>query len=375
MKYSKSGLFQVMFTALLAALIGGTCTDALARGKRHVAKKAPKPETYAGRLEAEMFASDMANRGVDATWVQQSLSQAQKLESVINAVKPGPGGQRKNWEAYRDRFVEPVRTEAGRQFMQEYAEPLNRASSWFGIPPEVIVGILGVETIYGRNTGSYRVVDSLATLAFDYPKEGGRDRSTYFREQLAQFFEWCAKERCQPLSVTGSYAGAMGMPQFMPGNIHRYGMDFDGDGHIDLFNPVDAIGSVARFLALHGWVRQLVPTVGVDVEGADLDPLLEPDILPTFTSVQLVVHGAKPHATLLPWEKYALVELQNGDDVSDYVLGTRNFYVLTRYNRSSYYAMAVLELGRQVVAEGAEAKALSNTKSAIKAAGYQSVAN
>lgn len=355
MRYIKSGLFQGIFIVLFAALVAGVSSEAIAKGKRQVAKKSPKPEIYAGRLEVEIFASEMANRGLDASWVQQTLSEAQKLESVINAVKPAPGGQRKNWQAYRDRFVEPVRTEAGRQFMQEHNETLARASSWFGVPAEVIVGILGVETLYGRNTGNYRVVDSLATLAFDYPKENGKDRSVYFREQLAEFFQWCAKERCQPLSITGSYAGAMGMPQFMPGNIHQYGMDFDQDGHIDLYNPIDAIGSVARFLALHGWVRQLTPVVGVDVEGADLAPLLEPDILPTFTSVQLIGYGAKPLEALRPWEKYALVELQNGDEDSDYVLGSRNFYVLTRYNRSSYYAMAVLELGQSVVNEEASA--------------------
>ncbi len=373
-RYIKSGMFQVLSMALLAVLISGASKDVFAQGKRQLAKTPPEPETYAGRIEAEMFAADMANRGVDSNWVEQTLTEAQKLEPVINAFKPKPGGRRKNWEAYRDRFVEPGRTEAGREFMQEYAEPLNRASSWFGVPPEVIVGILGVETIYGRNTGSYRVVDSLATLAFDYPKENGKDRSGYFREQLAEFFEWCAKERCQPLSITGSYAGAMGMPQFMPGNIHQYGMDFDQDGHIDLYNPVDAIGSVARFLALHGWVRRLIPVYEVDVDGANLDPLLEPDILPTFTSIELISHGAKPLEYLPPWEKYALVELQNGDDESDYVLGTRNFYVLTRYNRSSYYAMAVLELGRQVADEVAT-EAGSNTKSAIKSTGYQSAAN
>jgi membrane-bound lytic murein transglycosylase B len=237
--------------------------------------------------------------------------------------------------------------------MQQHAETLTRASYQYGVPVDVILGILGVETFYGRDSGRYRVVDSLATLAFDYPAEEGRDRSAYFREQLAHFFVWCAKEQCQPLNVRGSYAGAMGMPQFMPENIHRYGTDFDGDGHIDLHNPVDAIGSVARFLALHGWARQLEPVFPLGLADAHRDILLTPDILPTFTPAQLADYGAQPLAPLPRGEKYAVVELQKGDGGSEYALGSRNFYALTRYNRSSYYAMAVLALGQSVVAEEA----------------------
>ena len=357
------GFFHTLFSVILTVLIAGASADVLAKGKKQVKKKQPKPrvvkpETYAGNVRAEMFAAEMAERGLDSTWIAESLGQAQKLESVIRAVRPMPSGQRKNWQAYRDRFVEPHRARAGREFMREHAETLARASARFGIPVEVIVGILGVETFYGRNTGSYRVVDSLATLAFDYPVENGKDRSAYFREQLAQFFIWCARERCQPLSVTGSYAGAIGLPQFMPGNIHLYGVDFDGDSHIDLHNPVDAIGSVANFLAQHGWVWHLPPIYPVDLAGAQMETLLEPDIVPTFSRWQLADLGAQAPNPLPPWEKYAVVELQNGDNESDYVLGSRNFYVLTRYNRSSYYAMAVLELGREVAAGEAEATAL-----------------
>lgn len=311
------------------------------------------PQTYAGQPQAEAFAAEMAGRGLDPVWVQQVLGEAQKLESVRRAFKPLPEGQRKNWQAYRARFLDAGRTDAGRQFMQEHAGTLTSASHQFGVPVEVIVGILGVETYYGRDTGRFRVVDTLTTLAFDYPVEGGRDRSAYFREQLAHFFLWCAKEQCQPLNIRGSYAGAMGMPQFMPENIHRYGTDFDGNGHIDLNNPVDAIGSVARFLALHGWVRQLVPVFPVDVEAAQLEPLLVPDILPVFTPAQLADYGALPLAPLPQGEKYAVVELQNSDAGSEYVLGSRNFYVLTRYNRSSYYAMAVLKLGQEIAAQAA----------------------
>lgn len=320
------------------------------------ANQEAEPGTHAVQLQAEVFAAEMAQRGVDAEWVKETLRQAQMLESVRRALRPLAAGQRKNWQAYRERFVEPKRIEAGRLFMQQHAETLTRASNQFGVPVEVIVGIIGVETFYGRHTGNFRVVDALATLAFAYPPEG-RDRSPYFREQLAQFFVWCAKEQCQPLDIRGSYAGAMGIPQFMPENIHRYGTDFDDEGHIDLNSPVDAIGSVARFLAKHGWVRELEPVFPVSVGEAQLEPLLAPDILPTFSPERLATHGAQPLVELPPREVYALVELENGDGGSEYVLGSRNFFVLTRYNRSSYYAMAVLQLGQEVMAYEAAAAA------------------
>lgn len=356
MRHIRPGFSQALFAALLAMLAAGLSVSALARDKRPADRKWIRPpvaqvETYAGRAQAESFAEEMAQRGLDSNWVRQTLDEAQKLESVIRAARPAADGQRKNWEAYRERFAGSARTEAGRQFMAEHADALARASNQYGVPVDVILGILGVETFYGRNTGRYRVVDSLATLAFDYPAADGKDRSAYFREQLAQFFIWCAKEQCRPLEVMGSYAGAIGMPQFMPENIRRYGTDFDGDGHIDMFNPVDAIGSVARFLALHGWVPHLAPVFQINLGAAQFEPLLAPDILPTFRPWQLDDLGVQALLPLPPWEKYAVVKLQNGDNCSEYFLGSQNFYVLTRYNRSAYYAMAVLTLGQSVVGE------------------------
>lgn len=356
--------------ALLAmALAMGSPHDARAAGGKPAAgsiSRTPvvKAETYAGRPEVAEFAEELAERGLDPAWVEQVLSGARKLESVRRAVRPTAAGQRKNWQAYRDRFVEPARTQAGREFMQQHAKALERASQQYGVPADVILGILGVETYYGRDTGRYRVIDSLATLAFDYPAEDGKDRSAYFREQLAHFFLWCSKEQCNAPDIMGSYAGAMGMPQFMPQNILLYGADFDGDGRVNLHDPVDAIGSVARYLAMHGWVPQLAPTAPVELFSARLDALLAPDIIPTFMPLQLLIFGAKPLAPMPIWEKYAVVELQNGDAESEYVLGSRNFYVLTRYNRSSFYAMAVLALGQKVAAAptgAAEPAAMTKT--------------
>lgn len=343
---------SAIYAAMCLLLVIGLNADAMAAPNSLTSKRLvqQQAETYADRAEVAVFADEMSARGLDPVWIQRTLSEARKLESVRRAIKPLPSVQRKNWQTYRDRFVNAGRTQAGKQFLQHHADTLIQASQQYGVPIEVIVGIIGVETFYGRDTGRYRVVDALATLAFDYPAEEGKDRSQYFREQLAQFFLWCGKEQCDPLGVKGSYAGAIGMPQFMPENILRYGSDFNGDGRINLHDPVDAIGSVARFLALHGWVRQLAPTAAVDLVNAQLEPLLVPDIIPSFTQPQLFYYGAKPRTPLSMWEKYALIELQNGDAENEYVLGSRNFYVLTRYNRSSYYAMAVLALGQEVIA-------------------------
>lgn len=336
---------------MLAGALSGVCADAAGP-----AKSKARIETYAGRPQVEAFAAEMAQRGLDPAWVKETLQQARKLASIQQTARPLPSGQRKNWQGYRERFVEPKRVEAGRLFVQQHAVALRRASDRYGVPVEVIVGILGVETFYGRDTGRFRVIDALATLAFDYPA-GGRNRADFFREQLAHFFIWCAKAQCRPLEVRGSSAGAMGVPQFMPESVELYGADFDGNGHIDLNNPEDAIGSVARFLAKHGWVRELDPVFPVDVEKARLDPLLVPGILPTFTPKTLAEHGMQPLAQLPEREAYALVELQNGPARSDYVLGSRNFFVLTRYNRSAYYAMAVLQLGQKVIAADTAAAA------------------
>jgi membrane-bound lytic murein transglycosylase B len=199
--------------------------------------------------------------------------------------------------------------------------------------------------------GSFRALDALATLAFDFPP-GRRDRSEFFRSELENLLLLAHREKVEPASYMGSFAGALGLPQFMPGSLNRWAVDFDEDGHIDLHrNPADAIGSVAHYLAAFGWVRDM-PThyaVAAPVDVSDRAVLLAPDILPSFTPAQFSKRGAelpepaRQHDGLL-----ALVELQNGDAAPSYVAGTSNFYAVTRYNWSSYYAMAVIELGQAV---------------------------
>ena len=262
----------------------------------------------------------------------------------------------KNWRVYRSRFIDPIRIRAGVNFWQVNRTALARAEAEYGVPAEIIVGIIGVETIYGRDTGSFRVMDSLATLAFDYPSSHPRvqERSDYFKGEIEQFLTTQTRRNADPFEPRGSYAGAMGMPQFMPSSIAQYAVDFDGDGKIDLWNsPADVIGSVANYFKSYGWQTGM-PTyypVTFDPSRLDMDALMAPDILPTFSVASFTAKGAVLQgAALAHTGPLALVELQNGGDAPSYVAGTENFYAITRYNWSSYYAMAVIELAREVAA-------------------------
>ena len=307
---------------------------------------------YDSRAEVRAFADDVASRrGWDAAWVLQQLHDARLKPLSQKLMMPAPPGQAKNWNAYRDRFVEPQRVAAGVAFWQANADALARAEARFGVPAEVIVGIVGVETYYGRVMGSFRALDALATLAFDFPA-GRSDRSAYFRDELEELLLLARKETVAPASLIGSFAGAIGLPQFMPGSINRFAIDFDADGHIDLTaSAADAIGSIANFLAMHGWQRGMPATFEATPPEDRIEraKLLAPDIVPSFDAAAMAAAGAtlspagRAHSGLL-----ALVRVDNGDDPPSYVAGTANFFALTRYNRSSYYARAVLALGEAV---------------------------
>jgi len=325
--------------------------------------------SYAQRQDAWQFADDLAaTRDLDPTWVRQTLAQANYIPAIAKAVTPPPMGVPKNWQVYRSRFVEPIRIRAGVAFWQAHQATLLRAQAETGVPAEIIAGVIGVETIYGQQMGNYRVLDALATLAFDFPSSHPRAaaRSTYFKGELAQFLSIMARSGTDPTAWRGSYAGALGLPQFMPSSWHTYAVDFDGDGKVDLFtSPGDAIGSVANYLKAFGW-QPGVPThypVRFDTTRLDLPTLMAPDILPTFSVASFQAKGAVLEGAALHHAgKLALIELQNGDAPPSYVAGTENFYVITRYNWSSYYAMAVIELGQavqQAVAQNAVTEAES----------------
>ena len=300
-------------------------------------------------------ADDIAERrNLDRDGVRHAIGQARYLPSIAKLVLPAPSGTPKNWRAYRSRFIDPTRIQAGVTFWHANQETLARAEKEFGVPAEIIVGIIGVETIYGQQTGKVRVMDALTTLAFDFPSAHPRaaERATFFKGELEQYLSHCQRAGIDPLGLLGSYAGAMGMPQFMPTSWVKYAIDFDGDGVVDIFNnAADVIGSVAFYFKAFNWQAGM-PThypVSFDADKLDLDSLLAPDILPTFSVASFTAKGAVLDAAGLQHPgPLALVELQNGTAPPSYVAGTENFYAITRYNWSSYYAMAVIELGRAV---------------------------
>lgn len=355
---------------LLAATLGG----ALAPADGLAQDTAAALTAYADRPDARALAAaiDTAEGWHDG-WAQRWIAQARHDPRAQRMALPPPTVD-KDWATYRARFVEPRRIRAGVRFWDEHQAALERAQAHYGVPAWLIVGIIGVETLYGQQMGNYRTLDVLATLALDYPAEHPRAnyRQAYFQEELRAFLRLARRTDVPPDRWRGSYAGALGWPQFMPSSYLAYAVDFDGDGRIDLrASATDAIGSVAHFLHAHGWQRDL--PVRFDVAppppGEALTKLLAPDIRPTFTLDQIRALGARPAAEADGYRGLlALVELQNGDPARGgapptYVLGTENFYVITRYNRSSYYAMAVIDLGLAV--QGAR-RALGKHEQAAK---------
>jgi len=299
------------------------------------------------------FEGDMVSRnGFARADIEALVANTRFVDSAVQLVKPAPPGKPKNWQAYSERFIEPIRINAGVRFWNENAAQLARAEAEYGVPAEIIAGIIGVETIYGRDTGRFRVVDVLATLAFAYPEAPNRnDRMQFFRSELENTLLLARKEGIDPFSLLGSFAGAVGMPQFMPGSILKYGVDFDGNGVIDLRNsPSDAIGSVANFLVQHGWDRN---TTGPSVFAADVapsqawEPLLG-GLEARYEAAELQATGVVTRTALPAGRLYGLIDLQNGAAATEYWVANANFFAITKYNRSYFYAMSVIELGRAV---------------------------
>ena len=345
--------------ALAACLLSPSAFAAKPKkSKTPVTQSAQAAKSYRKDPRVREAARQIAERqGLSPTWVRATLAQAQKLPEVVRAASPVADPGVRNWDAYRRRVLDPVRIQAGVRFWQANAATLARAQQQSGVDAGTIVGILGAETLYGQRMGKYRVLDALATLAFDFPvhhpKAAGR--SAYFLQELEAFLLWSHQTGRDPLTVRGSYAGAMGMAQFMPSSWQKYAVDFDGDGRIDLFgSSADAIGSIANYLAAFGW-KSGMPThfsVVLDAARADLPALLEKDIVPSMTPAQMQARGALlPAAALAHPGLLALVELPQGLGANaSYVVGTDNFYTVTRYNWSSFYALSVIELGQAIQA-------------------------
>jgi membrane-bound lytic murein transglycosylase B len=309
-------------------------------------------------IEVSQWATEAAQRlQLDPAWVQKNMQKAQRLPLVEKLVLPAASPIAKDWGAYRARFIEPVRIQAGVRFWLRHRATLEKAEQDYGVPAAIIVGIIGVETLYGQNTGNFRVIDALGTLAFHFPQAHPRaaERQAFFRGELEQFLLLTSRSGSNPAAVRGSYAGALGLPQFMPSSWAKFAVDYDGDGRIDLFtSPADAIGSVANYFKAFQW-RTGMPThypVTLTPGKTDMDALLAPDILPTFSVTHFVGKGASLEGIALQHPgPLALIELRNGPNEPSYVAGTENFYAITRYNWSSYYAMAVIDLADAVARE------------------------
>lgn len=302
---------------------------------------------FANNPNAQQFIDKMVNKhGFDRQQLQEILSQAKRLDSVLRlmdnqapttSVKP-PSGPNGAWLRYRKKFITPDNVQNGVVFWNQYEDALNRAWQVYGVPPEIIVGIIGVETRWGRVMGKTRILDALATLSFNYPR-----RAEYFSGELETFLLMARDEQDDPLNLKGSFAGAMGYGQFMPTSYKQYAVDFSGDGHINLWDPVDAIGSVANYFKAHGWVKG--DQVAVMANGQA--PGLPNGFKTKYSISQLAAAGLTPQQPLGNHQQASLLRLDVGTGYQ-YWYGLPNFYTITRYNHSTHYAMAVWQLGQAV---------------------------
>jgi len=285
--------------------------------------------------------------GLPEQQVRDLLASAEYKQSIVDAIsRPAEG---KPWHEYRPIFLTDKRINEGIDFWLENRELIASASQQYGVDEEIIVAIIGVETFYGRITGNYRTVDALVTLGFYYPKNLSSDRSPFFSSELMHFIQLSTEEGLPAAEVTGSYAGAMGMGQFMPSSYREYAVDFDGDGSRDLWRSTpDVVGSVANYLHRHGWqAGQPVVRRALASSEAAFGEISTRNFTPTLTVAQWQEKGFTSSADLPPELPAAAMKLVE-EDRNTYWLTFRNFYVITRYNRSPRYAMAVYELSQEI---------------------------
>ena len=300
---------------------------------------------YSQHPLAQGFVDEMVKKhGFKPEEVRTWLKQAEKKQAILDAMSR-PAEKTKTWKEYRPIFIQQLRVTRGVEFWADNQAALTRAEETYGVPPEIIVAIIGVETNYGKNTGSYYVLDALSTLAFDYPP-----RAPFFRSELEHFLVLTREHDQSPARFKGSYAGAMGFGQFMPSSYRNFAVDFTGDGYADIWeNPTDAIGSVANYFKAHGWQQGKPVTLKANYHTKAQAPVFN-EILP-------------PKKTVADWKKQGLapvgqvnagtpaLALQfDGAKGLEYWLGLPNFYVITRYNRSPMYAMAVYQLSQEIKA-------------------------
>ncbi|WP_456404880.1 lytic murein transglycosylase B [Thiolapillus sp.] len=293
--------------------------------------------------QVEKFIQHMADtQGFDADDLRKVLAKARKRQDIIDRMNK-PAEKTLNWGQYRKIFLTDKRSRQGADFWKRNRQALREAQQTYGVPPQFVVAIIGVETFYGRIAGKDRVLDALYTLAFHYPK-----RSKFFTAELEKFLILTREEELDPAQPKGSYAGAMGLGQFMPSSYLAYAVDFDGDGKRDIWNnETDAIGSVANYFARHGWKKGLPVTAPLDLGAVEPDRFLRKNSKPAFTLGEFRKAGIEAPASLDDELETALIELVT-DKGPEYWAGLRNFYVITRYNHSDMYAMAVYQLSERI---------------------------
>ncbi|MBS7325005.1 MAG: lytic murein transglycosylase B [Thiopseudomonas sp.] len=296
-------------------------------------------------LAQELMAEMRDEFGFTDEHLQQVFAEAHKKQAILDAISR-PAERVKPWKDYRPIFLTRARIDKGLEFWRANSEALARAEQQYGVPAEFIVAIIGVETLYGGNTGRYRVLDALSTLAFDYPP-----RAPFFRGQLKQFLLLTREEQLEPTSLTGSYAGAMGLPQFMPGSFRAYAVDFNGDGKINIWTePADAIGSVANYFIEHGWQPGEKVVVRASLNGSDAQQGLTGGLDPKLNMKELKALGWSAQTPIKNKTRVTAFRFE-GEQGSEYWIGLPNFHAITRYNRSEMYAMAVTQLAEALADE------------------------
>lgn len=362
-------------TRLTAALAIGASVSCLMLTSNAHAQGAPEtpshgqvfeeeivPQRYANNPAVNSFIDDLVARyDFNADTLHAIFNQVSYSATAVKLVTPSPNPSVKNWQSYQSRFIEPIRVNGGVKFWRANQQWLDRASQTYGVPPEIVVAIIGVETLYGKYTGNFRVLDALTTLAFDYPNTPNRDaREQLFRKNLEDFLVWTHTSNIDPSSVQGSYAGAIGIAQFMPSSILQYAVDFDGSQQIDLRNsPADAIGSVANFLKQSGWeagrpvMWQIGPDVGsLGIAQAAADGKPEPHwALNQLLKAGMVLNEPGLNTDSELGTPVTVVDLPTPGQPTQYALGLQNFYAITRYNRSFFYATTVYQLAQAIKAK------------------------
>jgi membrane-bound lytic murein transglycosylase B len=336
MKIKKINQYQAVFKKVLLSLVYSVSISLFAANS-HAASA-----NYAQRADVKSFINEMVSKhGFNRAYLEKQFAHAKRLDNVLESIAK-PAERELTWKQYRPIFVTKKRSSKGKKFIEQYRTVLERAEKKYGVPVEIIAAIIGVESYYGRHTGKYTVFDSLTTLGFDYPP-----RAKFFKSELKQFLLLSKEEDIDIDTMTGSYAGAMGMPQFISSSYRHYAVDFDGDGKRDLWNSIeDVIGSVANYFSEHGWQKGLKIAHPVDLTSrstAAENTKLKPD----RTVAQLREQGVAINTGIDGKQMASLFKFK-GKRGDEYWIGLNNFYVITRYNHSKLYAMAVFQLSEKL---------------------------